>query len=69
MGATLSDDDIERLEGLDQYVRARDKAMRMLAVRPRSRREIDYALRRPGISDAIRKGMVDELEESGWIND
>jgi len=69
VGATLSNDDIARLDGLDQYLRGRDKAMHMLAVRPRTRREIDAALSRTGISDAIRKGLVDELEESGWIDD
>lgn len=69
VGAVVSSEDIERLDGIDQYVRGRDKALRLLAVRARSRREIDSALRGLGITDPIRKGVVDELEESGFIDD
>lgn len=69
VGAELSDADIERLDGVDQYLRGRDKAMRMLSLRARSRREVDDALRALGIRDAIRLGLVAELEESGFIDD
>lgn len=69
VGAALSADDVAKLERMDQYVRARDKAMRMLAVRSRSRREIDAALRTLGIADAVRAGVVDELQEAGFIDD
>lgn len=69
IGATLSDEDVARLDRMDQYVRGRDKAMRMLSLRSRSRREIDSALRMLGIADAVRQGIVAELEEAGLIDD
>lgn len=69
VGATLSDEDVERLDRMDQYVRGRDKVMRLLAMRGRSRREIDTALRTLGIVDAVRGGIVAELEEAGLIDD
>lgn len=69
VGATLSDEDVERLDRMDQFVRGRDKAMRLMAIRGRSRREIDTALRTLGIVDAVRGGIVAELEEAGLIDD
>jgi regulatory protein len=69
VGQELSDDDIQRLDGVDQYVRGRDKAMRMLSLRARSRREVDDALRALGVRDTIRAGIVRELEESGLVDD
>jgi regulatory protein len=69
VGTSLSIEDIERLDRIDQYLRARDKAMRLLAMRARSRREIETALRGMGIADAVRGGVVAELEEAGLIDD
>ncbi len=69
LGAVLSNDDIANLERLDQYLRARDKALRLFAVRSRSRKEIDTALRTMGIADAIRQGVIAELEEQGLVDD
>lgn len=69
VGQELSDEDVEHLDGIAQYVRGRDKAMRMLALRGRSKREVDDALRALEIRDTIRTGIVRELEESGLIND
>lgn len=69
IGATLSDEDVARLERMDQYVRGRDKAMRMLSMRSRSRREIESALRTLGLADAVRQGIVAELEEAGLVDD
>jgi regulatory protein len=69
VGQELSDEDVQRLDGVDQYVRGRDKAMRMIALRSRSRREIEDALRALNVRDTIRSGIVRELEEIGLIND
>ncbi len=69
VGAELSDEDIERLVRIDQYLRGRDKALRMLAIRGRSRREIEDALRALGVADAVRGGIVSELEEKGLVDD
>jgi regulatory protein len=69
LGATLTAQDIERLERLDQYTRGRDKAMRLIAGRARSRREIESALRSLSLADAVRLGLIDELEQAGLIDD
>jgi regulatory protein len=69
VGLELADADIDRLAGIDQYFRGREKAMRMLAIRGRSRREIDDALRALGVRDTVRAGIVRELEESGLVDD
>jgi len=69
VGQELSDEDVAHLDGMDQYVRGRDKVMRMLALRSRSKREIDDALRALNLRDTIRTGIVRELEENGLVDD
>jgi regulatory protein len=69
VGAQLSDEDVAHLDGIAQYTTGREKAMRMLAMRSRSKREIDDALRALAIRDTIRAGIVRELEENGLIDD
>jgi regulatory protein len=69
VGAVVSAEDIERLDRLDQYTRGHDKAMRLLSMRARSRREIESALRTLGIADAVRRGIVEALEEAGLVDD
>ena len=69
VGQQLSDDDVAHLDGIDQYTRGRDKAMRMLALRSRSKREIDDALRAMNLRDTIRTGLLRELEEIGLVDD
>ena len=69
VGAHVSDEDIAHLDGIAQYTNGREKAMRMLAMRSRSKREIDDALRALAIRDTIRAGIVRELEENGLIDD
>lgn len=69
VGAELSDDDVDRLDRLGQWIRGRDRAVRLLALRARSKREVEDTLRTMGISDAVRGGIVADLEESGLIDD
>jgi regulatory protein len=68
-GATLSDEEIEKLSRIDQYVRGREKAVRLLAIRPRSRREITKALDAMSLVPSIRDGVLVELEELGLVDD
>jgi regulatory protein len=68
-GATLSDEDIEKLSRIDQYFRGKDKAIRLLALSPRSRWEIKRALDGIGLTQAIRDGVLLDLEERGLIDD
>lgn len=68
-GVSLCDEEIERLAGIDGWIRGRDKALRMLAIRARSRREVDDALRGIGVADASRRGIIAELLENGLLDD
>ncbi|MDH3216384.1 MAG: recombination regulator RecX [Candidatus Krumholzibacteria bacterium] len=68
-GSTLSDEDIDRLARVDQYFRGKDKALRLLAIRPRTRQEIYRALEAMGLLPAIQKGIVADLQETGLIDD
>ena len=65
----LSDEDIGRLDRMDQYFRGKDKALRLLSLRSRTRREIKTALEKLELNPSIRDGLVSELEEAGLIND
>jgi regulatory protein len=69
VGAVLSDEDVLRLDSMDQYLRGRDKALGLLARRARSRHEIETALSKTGIAPSIRQGLLAELEELGLVDD
>ena len=68
-GAVLSDEDVLRLDWMDQYLRGRDKAMHLLSRRARSRHEVETALSAAGIATSIRVGLLSELEELGLVDD
>jgi len=68
-GAVLSDEDVLRLDWMDQYLRGRDKAVGMLSRRARSRHEVETALSAAGIATSIREGLLSELEELGLVDD
>ena len=68
-GAVLSDAEIEQLSRADQYFRGKDKALRLLAIRPRTRHEIKKALDGLRLARPIRNGILLELEEQGLIDD
>lgn len=68
-GRELSEGEVERLGRVDQYFRGKDKALRLLAVRARSRYELRVALDGLGVAAAVREGILDELVEAGLIDD
>jgi hypothetical protein len=68
-GTEVSADDVERLDRIDQYFRGRDKALRLLSIRSRSRYELESALDGMEIAHQIRDGILGELEETGLIDD
>ena len=68
-GIVLRDDDIERLSRIDQYVRGRDKALRLLSIRARSRHELESALAGMEIAPGVRSGILEELRELGLVDD
>ncbi len=65
----LSDEEIERLGRMDQYFRGKEKALRLLSLRSRTREEIKTALDKLSLEPSVRDGLVNELEEIGLIND
>jgi len=69
VGQVLGDDDVARLERIDQFFRGRDKALRLIALRARTRAEIKRALSEMGLDAQMREGIVGELEEEGFIDD
>jgi len=68
-GAALPDDEVERLARVDQYWRGRDKALRLLARRERSRHEIKKALDVLEMQAPVRDGVLADLTEAGLIDD
>lgn len=69
VGQLLTEQDIAELETVDEIERATNRAVRLLAHRPRSRFELDSRLRRAGFrSDAVR-AAVDRMVDLGYIDD
>lgn len=68
-GISLGDADVERLSRVDQYLRGKDKALRMLSIRGRSRHEIETALAGMEIVAGVRAGILEELVEVGLVDD
>jgi regulatory protein len=69
VGAALADEDIVRLDRMDQYFRGKDKALRLISKRMRSRDQVAVALDKLGIEQSIQRGILTELEETGLIDD
>jgi regulatory protein len=53
----------------DQGAAARDQCIRLLAVRPRTRAELDTALRRRGYDDDVIAEVLDRYSDVGMIDD
>ena len=69
VGLEVSDSEIARLDHIDQYFRGREKSLRMLSLRRRTRHEVKTALDAMSIESAIREGILSELEEEGLVDD
>ena len=68
-GTVLTDEEIERLVRIDQYMRGREKAVRLLSIRARTRYEIRTALDGMEVPQSLRDGIIKELIEQGLIDD
>lgn len=68
-GMVLSGSDIEQLSRIDQYARGEEKALRLLALRPRTKHELKKALDGLGLSPAVRDGVLHDLKERGLVDD
>jgi len=53
----------------DDAARARERALRLLAVRARSRREVEERLRRSGFSEEAVRAAVESLQAAGYLDD
>ena len=69
LGQHLDDEEIARLRAQDDRQRAMDKALRLLARRPRSRHEIDDALKQAGYGPGIREQVITRLVEMEYLDD
>lgn len=68
-GDELSSEQIEEILRLEERRAAKEKAMRLLAVRPRSTKEIVDRLRQAKFSQAVIDWVIPELERVGLLND
>lgn len=65
----LSDADIAALQAEDAYRVALDRALRWLAVRPRSRLELQRHLADKDVEPAVATRVADRLAELGYLDD
>lgn len=68
-GAVLSAEAVDRLERMDHYLRGKEKALRLLSIRSRTRSEIARALEKLGIENAVIEGVVREMIDHGFLDD
>jgi len=69
IGQHLEDEEIAQLQARDQRQRAMDKALRLLARRPRSSHEVNESLQQAGYSAAIRQQVISRLQEMEYLDD
>lgn len=69
VGAVLADEEIVRIDRMDQYFRGKDKALRMISRRMRTRRQVAESLEKMDLDRSVRGGILAELEEAGLIDD
>ncbi len=68
-GEAIADDLLVRLEAHDLYLRAREMAVRLLAVRPRTTAELRSRLRHKGVpADQVRR-VISDLAVAGYLDD
>jgi len=68
-GSEVTESDLARWEERDTAVSAREAALRLLAVRPRTRRELRRRLRMKEFPEAVVEACVNRFVETGLIDD
>lgn len=68
-GADLDEATVTALRGRAEVLRATEIALRLLAIRLRSRRELEQRLSRRDISPATKRVVVDRLTTEGYVDD
>lgn len=69
VGQYLSDEDIRRLRQLDTEALAYDRALRLLAHRPRSEQEIRKRLQQASFAPEICDKVIQRLQDHGYVDD
>ncbi len=68
-GESLDSDLLADLEERDAYLRGRQKALRLLAVRPRTAAELRGRLRQYGIPETQARAVLRDLAAAGYLDD
>lgn len=68
-GVEVDDARLAVLRELAEHVRATETALRLLAVRLRSRREIEERLQRRGAAPEVRRAVIERLSAEGFLDD
>lgn len=69
IGQSLSDEELASLQRADEVEAAAQRAMRLVAIRPRSERELRDALTRARVPEPIQRAALERLRETGAIDD
>jgi len=69
LGQELTEAEMARLQEADQREKIHARALRFLAVRPRSEAEVRENLRRHHVAEALIEAEVQRLRETGLLND
>lgn len=69
VGQTLSQEDLERLEGMAAHARAYERALKFLSYRPRSLAETRRYLAGKGVEPAHMEAVIQRLQELGYLDD
>ena len=65
----LTDEDISELQSADTLEKAKQRAIGLIAYRPRSVNEVEQRLRRVGIDDETITGVIEDLRGTGLLDD
>jgi regulatory protein len=69
VGQSLTDDEIARLQQADTLEKAKQKAVDLIAYRPRSVKEVRQRLRRAEADDETIESVVASLQRAGLLDD
>jgi len=68
-GRTLTPDEVRDIEGDEEYVDAKQKALDYLAYKPRTEEEVRRKLRQRGVSSPIIEDVIARLYELEYLDD
>jgi regulatory protein len=69
LGQTLDEDQIDELKRRQSREDAYQRALSLLARRPRSQRELELYFKRRGIEDGVAAGVIERLRDQGLVDD